>query len=71
MVFLKQQNEDGEYVNAAGEKFTLLYGDCIFQPGKEMNEGCDTFETLEVALESYGLTKVEEKAPEMPEAPEA
>lgn len=68
MVFLKEQNNDGEYVNAAGEKFTLLYGDCIFRPGMEMNEGCDTFETLEEALEAYGLTEVEENAPEKPEA---
>lgn len=61
MVFLKQETEDGEYVNVDGVKFSVFYGDCIFQPNKQMNEGCDTFESLEEALIAYGLTEVEKK----------
>lgn len=64
MVFLKLENENGEYVDKDGARFSLLYGDEIYRPNKEKNEGCDTFETIEEAVESYGLSKYDEEVEE-------
>lgn len=60
MVFLKLENEKGEYVDKNGVRISLLYGDEIYRPNKEKNEGCDTYASLEEAVEAYGLSKFDE-----------
>lgn len=59
MFYLKQEHEDGDYQDKDGKRFYLLSGCQIWQPDKEVNEGCDEFENDEEAITAYGLTKVE------------
>lgn len=69
MHYLKIQNEKGKYEDAQKQRWDLLMGTFIWQPGKKANEGCDEFESLEAALEAYGLTEYKKPAPVAAVAP--
>ncbi len=60
MKYLKMlivENEEGKYQGQDGKRYNLIYGTYAVGPrAKDFLE----FDTLEKALESYGLTKVEE-----------
>lgn len=57
--YLIYESEDGEYQDAQGNRFGVIEGQYIYQPDKEVNEGCEVFENLDECLKAHGLTPME------------
>ena len=57
MKVLLIEDENGQYENEQGKRFNLLT--CSWVKGQRANEFVD-FDTLEDALENFGLTEVRE-----------
>lgn len=57
--YLITETEDGEYQDAQGKRYSVIEGQFIYQPGKEVNEGCEVFETLDECLNAHGLTAMD------------
>lgn len=63
---LKVEDEQGQYIDAEGNRCNLIYG--TYAIGPRASE-FDEFETIEEALEHYGLTEYIEPKPK-PEPPQ-
>lgn len=64
MHYLKIQKDNGKYIDKNGVRYDVLRGTFIYQPHKAVNEGCQVFDSLEDALEAYGLEEYKDSEEE-------
>ncbi len=65
MFYRRSECWDGEYVDAAGRRYTIS-GARRMRNARGTNVGYTEFASLEEALEAWGLTASPPPAPEMP-----
>lgn len=55
--YKREKTEYGNYIDQAGDKYTLLWCSAIYSPSKKTPEdfGYEQFEDEEAALEAWGL----------------
>lgn len=58
MKILITENDKGKYINKQGKRFNLIA--CTWVKGERAKD-FETFNTLEEALEKYGLTEVKDE----------